>query len=117
MMSAMKAEPDNPWAQTVEAVPTLLQFRRWQKRGATLKEKRRGRLTIRDLGILKLVAQCRILTARQIQIGAGFPLTEHDSRCQLRLTLLQEWGILATLPGRAVNEPAVYLVTKQCELG
>lgn len=117
MTSAMKADPHKPWAQTVDAVPTLVQFRRWQRKGVSLKEKRQGRLTIRDLRILQLVAECRILTARQIQIGAGFPLTEHDSRCQLRLTLLQDWGILATLPGRAVNEPAVYLLTKQCELG
>src|SRR5712692_8925226 len=99
MMNAMSVDFQNAWAQSVEAVPTLLQFRRWLKRGATLKEKGRekGRLTIRDIRILQLVAECRILTARQVQIGAGFPLTEHDSRCQLRLTRLQRWGILTTV--------------------
>jgi hypothetical protein len=101
----------------VEAVPTLLQFRRWQKRGVSQEGRARGRLTSRDLKILEVVASCRVLTARQIQIGAGFPLTEHDSRLQRRLTLLRQWGILTVHPDRNVNEPANYLITKECRLG
>jgi hypothetical protein len=117
MMNSTKAETEKAWTQPVDAASTLLQFRRWLKRGVSLERRGKGRLTRRDLQILQLVAGCRVLTARQIQIGAGFPLTEHDSRCQHRLKLLKEWGIITELSDRSVNEPAIYLLTKDCKLG
>ena len=69
------------------------------------------RLTKRDQQIIQLVSSCRLLTAKQIQI-ALFPL-QHDSRCQLRLTLLKLHRYLDILPTRLVNQPAIYCISRR----
>src|SRR4051794_39797579 len=52
------------------------------------------------------------LTAKQIQT-ALFP-SHHDSRCQLRLTLLSTNKYIDVLPNRLVNQPAIYLISRKC---
>src|SRR5205823_8699894 len=54
----------------------------------------------------------RLLTAKQIQI-ALFPL-KHDSRCQLRLTLLRRNQFVDIMPNRLVNQPAIYCISRKC---
>jgi len=69
------------------------------------------RLTNRDRQLIQLISECRLLTAKQIQL-ALFPL-KHDSRCQLRLTLLKRHRYIDHLPNRLVNQPAVYLLSRK----
>jgi hypothetical protein len=70
------------------------------------------RLTKRDQQLIQLICSCRLLTAKQIQI-ALFPL-KHDSRCQLRLTLLRRNHYIDIMPNMLVNQPAIYCISRKC---
>ncbi len=69
------------------------------------------RLTERDCQIVELVFRTRALTGAQIQtalFSAGAA-----SRCQLRLTKLVRNHYLDCLPRKAVNEPAIYVLSRK----
>lgn len=69
------------------------------------------RLTDRDCQIIDLILRARALYDRQIQTALFSP--GGASRCQRRLTLLYRYHFLDRLPQRAVNEPAVYLLSRR----
>lgn len=69
------------------------------------------RLTPRDVRIIRLVAELRIATVRQVtllEFGEA-----NRSRAQTRLHASRHAGYLDVLPGRAPNEPAVYVVSRR----
>ncbi|MFN0146543.1 MAG: replication-relaxation family protein [Dehalococcoidia bacterium] len=69
------------------------------------------RLTARDERVVRLVAELGATTVAQVQL---LEFGERNrSRAQTRLGLLRQAGFLETLPGRAPNEPAVYLVSRR----
>jgi Replication-relaxation len=73
------------------------------------------RLTERDRQLIELVFQCRALCDDHVQVALFSPGAA--SRCQRRLTLLYQHRYLDRLPRRAVNDRAVYLLTRRSLAG
>ncbi len=73
------------------------------------------RLTQRDHDILHLVLRAQTLTADQIQ--TAYFSAGGRSRCQLRLKMLYEMRCLDRLPGRLVNEPDTYILSRRSVAG
>ncbi len=69
------------------------------------------RLTPRDVRVIRLVAELGIATVRQVtllEFGEA-----NRSRAQTRLHVSRQAGYLDVVPGRAPNEPAVYVVSRR----
>ncbi len=72
-------------------------------------------LTERDVAIVKWVYEARLATREHVQ---GMFFTDGGrSLCQDRLTALYRHRYLDRLPGRPVNEPAVYYVSRGARRG
>ena len=92
----------------------MVKPRHFSKRNRS--KERRLRLTRRDIELIELVGRGQALTAKQLQIGAGHPLTSHG-RFQLRLAWLVAEQYLDTLPRQAVTEPTVYVLSRRSVAG
>ncbi len=80
------------------------------------KNSRTMRRTRRDIEVVELVGRGQALTAKQLQIGAGHPLTSHG-RFHLRLAWLVAEQYLDTLPRQTVTEPTVYVLSRRSVAG
>ena len=72
---------------------------------------RRIHLTERDERVVRLVHELGMATVEHVQL---LEFGERNrSRAQTRLGLLRQAGYLETLPGRAPNEPAIWVASRR----